>query len=158
MVKIPASRLIDISEVHVHPTNVKEHPDQQINNLMQLIQWVGFKDPIVLDSENTVRAGHGRLIAAKKLGMEQIPYVLLEGLTKEQMDLFIFMDNQINESPWIQENVDLILENIPKKDLEIFDINWAQVRGTEFQKEQANTIDDDLETNHKCPQCGYEFD
>ncbi len=136
MVKIPASRLIDISDIRVHPTNVKEHPNEQINNLVQLIKWVGFKDPIVLDKENTIRAGHGRLLAAQRLGMDQVPYVLLEGLTKKQMDLFIYMDNQINESPWIQENVELILEDIPLQDLELFEIDWDGVKKEEFEEEK----------------------
>ena len=128
MVKIPAPGLIDISSVKLHPTNVKQHPESQIKNLVQLIKWVGFKDPIVLDKDDMCRAGHGRIIAAQQLGMKQVPYVRLEGLTKKQMDLFIYMDNQINESPWIKENVQLVLQDIPMQDLEMFDVNWDGVR------------------------------
>lgn len=128
--------MIPIDKIKVHPNNVKEHPDSQISNLIQLIQWVGFKDPIVLDKTNTVRAGHGRLIAAKKLGMEEVPYVLLEGLTKKQMDLFIYMDNQINYSPWIKENIQIVLEDIPQKDLELFDVNWEQVIDQKYKEEE----------------------
>ena len=135
MVKIAAPRLIEVTKVKVHPNNVKEHPEQQINNLIQLIKWVGFKDPIVLDKDFNCKAGHGRLIAAQKLGMKEVPFVLLEGLTKKQMDLFIYMDNQINESPWIKENVQLLLHDIPKKDLELFDIEWEDVRKTEIPEE-----------------------
>ena len=87
MVKIPKPQMIETSKVKVHPNNVKEHPASQIKNLIQLIKWVGFKDPIVLDKTNTVRAGHGRLIAAKKLKMKKVPFVRLEGLTKSQMVL-----------------------------------------------------------------------
>lgn len=128
MVKIAAPGLIDISSVKLHPTNVKQHPESQIKNLVQLIKWVGFKDPIVLDKDDMCRAGHGRLIAAQQLGMKQVPFVRLEGLTKKQMDLFIYMDNQINESPWIKENVQLVLQEIPMQDLELFDVNWDGVR------------------------------
>lgn len=102
---------------------------------MQLIKWVGFKDPIVLDKDNNVKAGHGRLIAAERLGMKEVPFVTLEGLTKKQMDLFIFMDNQINESPWIKENVQLLLKEIPMKDLELFDLNWDGVRPPDINDE-----------------------
>ena len=127
MVKIATAQLIEISKVKLHPNNVKEHPEKQIKNLMQLIEWVGFKDPIVLDKDYLCRAGHGRLIAAERLGMTEVPFVTLEGLTKKQMDLFIYMDNQINESPWIKENVQLLLKEIPKKDLALFDLNWEGV-------------------------------
>ena len=135
MVKIAAPRLIEVTKVKVHPNNVKEHPEKQINNLIQLIKWVGFKDPIVLDKDFNCKAGHGRLIAAQKLGMKEVPYVLLEGLTKEQMDLFIYMDNQINESPWIKENVQLLLQDIPMKELELFDLNWDGVRDPNVAEE-----------------------
>jgi len=137
VVKIPVARMIEVTKVKTHPNNVKEHPEKQINNLMQLIKWVGFKDPIVLDKNHNLKAGHGRLIAAKKLGMTEVPYVLLEGLTKKQMDLFIYMDNQINESPWIQENVELILEDIPSKDLEMFELDWDGIRNPEYPEETA---------------------
>ncbi len=136
MVKIAAPGLIDISSVKLHPTNVKQHPDSQIKNLKQLIKWVGFKDPIVLDKDDMCRAGHGRLIAAQQLGMKQVPFVRLEGLTKKQMDLFIYMDNQINESPWIKENVQLILQEIPMQDLELFEVDWQGVRVPKFEEEQ----------------------
>lgn len=158
MVKIPVVGMISIDKIKIHPNNVKEHPEKQIANLVQLIQWVGFKDPIVLDQENICRAGHGRMIAAKKLGMLEIPYVRLEGLTKSQMDLFIYMDNQINESPWINENVQLVLKDIPTKDLELFQLDWDHIGEGEFKKESANSIDGEIDTQHTCPKCGYEFD
>jgi DNA modification methylase len=135
VVKIAAPRLIEVTKVKVHPNNVKEHPEKQINNLIQLIKWVGFKDPIVLDKDFNCKAGHGRLLAAQKLGMKEIPYVSLEGLTKKQMDLFIYMDNQINESPWIKENVELLLEEIPMQDLELFEVDWEGVRKPVYPEE-----------------------
>lgn len=135
MVKIPDVSKIEISKIKLHPKNVKKHPEEQIKNLMQLIEWVGFKDPIVLDKDDMCRAGHGRLIAAERLGMTEVPFVRLEGLTKKQMDLFIYMDNQINESPWIKENVQLLLQDIPMKDLELFDINWDGIRKVEYDEE-----------------------
>ena len=135
MIEIPVARMIEVTKVKVHPNNVKEHPKSQISNLMQLIQWVGFKDPIVLDKNNMLRAGHGRLIAAKRLGMNEIPYVSLEGLTKKQMDLYVYMDNHVNESHWIKENVELVLQEIPKKDLELFEVDWDGIRKPEYPEE-----------------------
>lgn len=124
MINIPTPQLIDIKKIKLHPTNVKEHPESQINNLMQLIKWVGFKDPIVIDKDGELKAGHARLIAAERLGMTQVPWVPLEGLTKQQMDLFVYMDNKINESPWINANVELILKDIELETLELFDVEW----------------------------------
>ena len=136
MVKIPVAGRIELSKCKVHPNNVKEHSEKQIKNLMQLIEWVGFKDPIVLDKDNNVKAGHGRMIAAERLGMTEVPFVTLEGLTKKQMDLFIYMDNQINESPWIKENVQLLLQDIPMKELELFDVDWERKYTQNYPEEK----------------------
>jgi DNA modification methylase len=136
VVKIPAPGLIEVTKVKLHPANVKEHPEKQIKNLMKLIEWVGFKDPIVLDKDFNCKAGHGRLLAAEKLGMKEVPYVMLEGLTKKQMDLFMYMDNQINESPWIKENVQLLLQEIPMKELEFFDVDWERTHTPNYPEEK----------------------
>lgn len=119
--------LIEISKLKLHPNNIKAHPEEQIKNLMELMRIVGFKDPIVIDKKFEVKAGHGRLQAAEKLGMTKVPYVPLEGLTKKQMDLFMYMDNYVNESPWIDDNVQLLLEDVPLPDLENFAVNWDEI-------------------------------
>lgn len=116
--------LIEISKLKLHPNNVKKHPEDQIKNLMELMKIVGFKDPVVIDKKHEVKAGHGRLEAAERLGMTKVPYVPLEGLTKKQMDLFMYMDNKVNESPWIEDNVQLLLDEVPLSDLDTFDVNW----------------------------------
>ena len=136
MVKIPVVGMIDVAKLKTHPNNVKEHPEKQIKNLMQLMKWVGFKDPIVIDKDDNLKAGHGRIIAAERLGMKEVPFVRLEGLTKKQMDLFIYMDNQINESPWIKDNVELLLQDIPMKDLEMFDLQWDGIRKVDYKEEK----------------------
>lgn len=127
--------MISIDKVKVHPNNVKAHPESQIKNLIQLIKWVGFKDPLVLDKDHTIRAGHGRLIAARRLNMDKVPFIYLEGLTKKQMDLFVYMDNQINYSPWIKENVQILLEDVPTVDLETFDVEWKDIIPEKYQEE-----------------------
>lgn len=119
--------LIEITKLKTHPHNIKKHPEEQIKNLMELMKMVGFKDPLVIDKKCEIKAGHGRLEAAINLGMTRVPYIPLEGLTKKQMDLFMYMDNQVNESPWIDDNVQLLLEDIPVTDLETFDVNWDDI-------------------------------
>jgi len=127
--------LIEISRLKRHPNNIKKHPEEQIKNLMELMKIVGFKDPIVIDKKEEIKAGHGRLDAAEKLGMKRVPYVPLEGLTKKQMDLFMYMDNYVNESPWIDDNVQLLLENISLPDLNSFEVNWDDIITLEPKEE-----------------------
>lgn len=127
--------LIQISKLKLHPNNIKSHPQEQVNNLTKLIQMIGFKDPIVIDKQGEVKAGHGRLLAAQELGMTRVPYIPLEGLTKKQMDLFMYMDNQVNESPWIDDNVQLLLQDMPAPVLENFEVNWDDIITAEPEEE-----------------------
>lgn len=128
--------LIEISKLKLHPNNIKSHPEEQINNLCKLMKIVGFKDPIVVDKKFEVKAGHGRLLAAQQLGMTKVPYIPLEGLTKKQMDLFMYMDNYINESPWIEDNVQLLLEDMPVTLLDNFEVKWDDVITLESTEEK----------------------
>ncbi len=132
---IPTPKLIDVNKIKKHPNNIKEHPAEQINNLMKLMKIVGFKDPIVLDKEYEIKAGHGRLEAAINLGMKKVPWIPLEGLTKKQMALFMYMDNHVNESPWILDNVQLLLEDVPLSDLKEFEVGWDEVFDREIEEE-----------------------
>jgi len=127
--------LIEVSRLKRHPNNIKKHPEEQIKNLMELMKIVGFKDPIVIDKKEEVKAGHGRLDAAELLGMKRVPYVPLEGLTKKQMDLFMYMDNYVNESPWIDDNVQLLLEDISLPDLNTFEVNRDNIISLEPKEE-----------------------
>jgi len=127
MVKIPTPRMIKISELKPYPKNVKFHPKEQLEDISKLMDWVGFKDPIVIDSENTIWAGHGRLEVAKMKKMEEVPCVFLEDLSEDQKKAFMLMDNRVNESPWNIENVKLLLSEIPKIELEQFQMSFDQI-------------------------------
>ena len=70
---LPERHLINVNDLRIHETNVKEHPRQQIEDLAQLIKLSGFKDPVVIDKEMKIFAGHGRLEAARLLKLEQVP-------------------------------------------------------------------------------------
>jgi len=135
-IKIPTPVLLKIGELVKHELNVKEHPEEQINNLMKLIQLVGFKDPIVIDKDNTIWAGHGRLEAAYRLDMDLVPCIYLEDLSESQKKLFMYMDNQINESPWVMENVKILLGEIPQIELEEFQVDFNDILGIDITAEE----------------------
>lgn len=134
-IKIPIPIMMDIVELKKHKLNVKEHPETQINNLMNLIKMVGFKDPIVIDRDNIIWAGHGRLEAAFRLAMPQVPIIYLEDLSESQKKLFMYMDNQINESPWVMENVKILLGEIPQIELEQFQVDFNDILGITIEEQ-----------------------
>lgn len=128
IIKIPKPVLINIEKLIPNPQNLKDHSKSQVETLTKLIKLVGFKDPIVIDKKFNIKAGHGRLLAAKKLEMKKVPCIYIENLTKKQMDLFMYLDNYVNESPWITDNVELIFDDMPKMELEEWpEINWDDI-------------------------------
>ena len=92
--------------------NAKRHPDEQVEHIANSIRQFGFKQPIVIDRDNVVVIGHGRLLAAKKLGMETVPCIMADDLTEEQIRALRLADNKTNESAWDFEALDIELDSI----------------------------------------------
>jgi hypothetical protein len=77
--------------------NAKKHDDDQINKLASSIKNFGFCDPIEIDAQNEIIAGHGRLLAAKKLGLETVPCVRHTHLTDAQRRAYTLANNKLQE-------------------------------------------------------------
>jgi DNA modification methylase len=75
--------------------NARTHSDEQVSQIAASIKEFGWTNPIILDEENGIIAGHGRLMAAKKLGMRQVPCITLEGLTEAQKKALVIADNRL---------------------------------------------------------------
>lgn len=88
---------LQISELSGYSRNNKDHPKEQIDLLAKMIEDYGFNSPIIIDSSNTIIAGHGRLEAAKKLGLERVPCVIKDNLSDEQIRVYRLLDNRIAE-------------------------------------------------------------
>jgi len=133
IVKIPKPELIPISQLRRNPKNVKAHDKAQIHDIVELIKMVGFKDPLVIDHDSTIWAGHGRLDAAEVLEMKEIPCIYLEDLNEEQKKVFMLMDNRVNESAWITENVQLVFDEVEPVHFEQFQMTFDSILGIDNQ-------------------------
>src|SRR5438046_1525954 len=67
-----------------YPHNPRTHSDAQVSEIAASIEAFGWTNPILVDGENGIIAGHGRLLAAKQLGMKEVPVIELAGLSNEQ--------------------------------------------------------------------------
>ena len=74
---------IPVSELKLYEKNAKIHTDEQIEQIKKSIKEFGFNDPIAIWHENEIIEGHGRLIAAKQLGMKEVPVIRLDELSDE---------------------------------------------------------------------------
>jgi hypothetical protein len=81
--------------------NAKQHPQKQIDALAKQIQEVGFRQPIIVDKDNVICAGHGRKKAAIQLGLEVVPvHRLPESVSPEKIRAMRLFDNKIQETGW----------------------------------------------------------
>lgn len=110
-----------VADLKPYERNAKKHDDKQIKNVMESIRQFGFAQPIVVDKNNVVIIGHCRLIAAKRLGLREVPVLRMEELTEEQAQKLRLLDNKLNESEW---DMELLAEDIPELDWSDFDIDW----------------------------------
>ena len=111
-----------LTDIIPYAGNAKKHDKRQIANVAESIRQYGFVQPIVIDRDGVIAIGHCRALAAKKLGMEEVPCVCVDDLTPEQVDALRLVDNKSNESEW---DFDLLAQQIPKLDLSGFDFDWG---------------------------------
>lgn len=113
---------IQIDLLVPYEKNTKKHDDTQIANVAESIKQYGFVQPIVVDKNNVVVIGHCRLLAAKKLKMQEVPCVSVDDLTEEQVRALRIVDNKSNESPW---DMDFLAMELPDLDLDGFDFDFG---------------------------------
>ena len=101
------------SDLIPYINNPRNHDQEQITKIASSIKEFGFTNPILIDPDNGVIAGHGRLMAAKKLNMNQVPCIILEDLTEIQKKAYVIADNNIAlKSGWNDELLNLEIENL----------------------------------------------
>jgi len=86
-----------ISELIPYDRNAKLHPDSQIDQLANSIREWGWTIPILIDENDTVLAGHGRLYAAQQLGLTDVPCMVAEGWSEDKKKAYIIADNKLAE-------------------------------------------------------------
>lgn len=113
---------IPLGNIVPYAKNAKKHDKTQIKNVAESIKQYGFVQPIVVDRDGVIVIGHCRALAAKQLGMTEVPCVCVDDLTPEQVNALRLVDNKSNESDW---DFDLLAEELPGLDLSAFDFDWG---------------------------------
>ncbi len=97
-----------ISLIKPYEKNAKKHPTKQIRQVADSIREFGFNQPIVVDKNNVIIVGHGRLEAAKLLGLDDVPVITVD-LTEDKAKAYRLADNKLNESDW---DMELVIEEL----------------------------------------------
>lgn len=109
---------IEVKNLIPYEKNAKTHPEEQVERIAKSIEDFGFRQNLVIDKDNTVIIGHGRLLAAKKLGLSVVPCVRVEDLSKDQINALRLADNKTAElSLWDFEKLADELDDILDLDM-----------------------------------------
>ena len=112
----------NLAELKPYAGNAKKHDSTQIANVAESIKQFGFVQPIVIDRDGVIVIGHCRALAAKKLGMEEVPCVCVDDLTPEQVNALRIVDNKSNESEW---DLDILSDELAELDFDGFDFDFV---------------------------------
>lgn len=134
-------QLIDINLTVLNSKSLRKHSKKQLQKIKNAIQKVGYTNPILLDEKLNIIAGELRLLAMKELGFTQIPAIILENLTQEEVDIIRILDNRIAEdSEWNYENLKEEIEklmtfNITFEDLAFDTVDYDKIFFTDVSNE-----------------------
>lgn len=126
MATVKNKQMAKVGELIPYANNARTHSPEQIEQICASIQEFGFINPILCDPEMNVLAGHGRLMAAKQLGMDKVPVLIIDGLTEEQKRAYVLADNKLTEmGGWDAEKLFDELKELENFDfsLDIFDMD-----------------------------------
>lgn len=104
-----------VEDLQGYGNNNKIHSERQIKLIGESIKEYGFKQPVVIDRYDVIVAGHGRVEAAKLIGMEQLPCIVADDLTELQIRSYRIADNKLSAlADWDEEALKIELEDISK--------------------------------------------
>lgn len=123
-----------VNELKLNPRNPRKN-DNAVDTVAKSIDKYGFKNPLIVDSNGTIWCGNTRFKAAKKIGLKELPCIVVDDLTEEQIREYALLDNKTNEiAEW---DFDLLSEELAELDLDEFELDWGIVNvddyGTNFE-------------------------
>lgn len=133
---------ISVKDIKPYKKNAKKHPAEQVEYIANSIREFGFKQPLVIDKDNVLVIGHGRLLASKKLGIKEVPCVRADDLTDEQILALRLADNKTNESEWDFDLLNIELDDIVDIDMEQFGFEISI-----DDEEPAEVVEDEIPEN-----------
>lgn len=130
-----------VNDLIPYINNSRTHSEEQVNQIVASINEFGFTNPLLIDEKDNIIAGHGRLLASKKLKMEEVPCIVLSGLTEAQKKAYVIADNKMAlNAGWDEELLKIELENLKELDFDLeltgFNVDELDdILGTEEEKE-----------------------
>lgn len=162
-VRIPPSRIVDVEYLIPYVNNARTHSEAQIKQIAASIVKYGWTVPVLTDGKDGIIAGHGRVMAARLLGLKQVPIIEIKGMSDADKRAYIIADNKLaEEAGWDSALLAIELGRLreEKYDLSIIGFSGdelAKLFGEATAPDDFPGFDSNIETEHTCPKCGYKF-
>ena len=111
---------LKVGDLIPYVNNSRTHSDEQVMQVASSIKEFGFTNPILIDDDSGIIAGHGRLMAAKKLGLDEVPCIRLGHLSEAQRKAYVIADNQLAlNSGWDLDSLRVEIERLDELDFDM---------------------------------------
>jgi ParB-like chromosome segregation protein Spo0J len=166
MTNFPAYKTVSVAELVPYARNSRTHSPQQVDKIAASIREFGFLNPVIVDGQNGIVAGHGRVMAAQKLGLEVLPVIEAAHLTEAQKRAYVIADNRLAlDAGWDNELLKVELQDLDAQgfDLTLTGFELGEMAALFDEVSAPDSPDDfsevdETDMSHTCPKCGFEFD
>lgn len=167
--KWPADRVarLKVADLAPYARNARLHSSAQVDQLAAAMQRFGFTNPVIVDARGEIIAGHGRVMAALRLGYDEVPGVeIADGeWSKEDVRAYRIWDNQSALlSDWSPEMLRIELTDLKMADYPLDFTGFPEASLVQFMANPNPTapaefgaVDEGISTEHSCPRCGYRW-
>ena len=155
-------RIVPLSRIITYARNPRKNA-AAVATVKASLKEYGWQQPLVVDKENVIVAGHTRYLAALELGWTEAPVHVATDLTPAQIKAYRIMDNKSHErAEWDMELLALEISDLREEgfDLDLTGFDADELAGINLLNESEspedfNEVDENIETEHTCPKCGY---
>ena len=151
-------KMIETSKLIPYVNNARTHSQEQVNKLRGSLREFGFINPVIIDGEYNVIAGHGRLMAAKEEGIKEVPCVLVDYLSEAQKKAYILADNRYaQDAGWDEELLRLEIEALEGMDFDVSltGFNEDEIADLFASDENTDAEDDDFDLSEALEQAAF---
>jgi ParB family chromosome partitioning protein len=161
----PEVEMLPVEALIPYARNARTHSDEQVAQVAASIREFGFTNPVLVSAENDIIAGHGRVMAARKLGLEKVPCIRLAHLTETQRRAYVLADNKLAlNSGWDELLLENELKELSTLEFDATLLGWTQAEISNLFLEknfEPGTEDEQGKLDQKssviCPKCTHEF-
>jgi len=132
-----------VSELIPYANNARTHSDEQVAQIAASIKEFGFINPVIVDGENGIVAGHGRVLAARKLGMEEVPTIEVAWLTDAQRKAYILADNKLAlNAGWDNDLLRVELDGLDEMGFDLGLIGFSEIELADLRIDKTAGLTD----------------